>query len=176
MVVMDSMSKHSHFIPTHTTVTSAGCARLYLQNVWKLHGLPLSVLSDRGPQFIASFMHKLYRLLDVKIVASTAYHPQSDGQTEHINQELEQDLCIFVNERQDDWDEWLPMEEFAYNNHVHASTKHTPFFADTGCHPHMGFEPLQRDSNVEAMNDFASHMMDTLSEAREVERRHGTLL
>jgi hypothetical protein len=98
MVVMDSTSKHSHFVPTHTTVMSAGCAQLYLQNVWTLHGLPLSVLSDHGPQFIALFMCELYRLLDVKIVASTAYHPQSDGQTKHLNQELEQYLHIFMNE------------------------------------------------------------------------------
>jgi len=67
-------------------------------------------------------MCKLYCLLGIKIAASTAYHPQTDGQTEHVNQELEQYLCIFMNERQDDWDEWLPMAKFAYNNHIHSST------------------------------------------------------
>ena len=92
MVVVDLMGKHGHFIPTHTTVTALGSARLYLQHVWKLHGLPLSVVSDCGPQFIAQFMHELYRLLNIKIAASTAYCPQTDGQTEHVNQELEQYL------------------------------------------------------------------------------------
>jgi hypothetical protein len=110
-------------------------------------------------------MCELYRLLDVKIAALTSYHPKSNGQTEHINQELEQYLHIFVNERQDDWDEWLLMVEFTYNNHIHTSTKHTPFFADTGCHPRMGFEQIERGLNVEAVNNFASRMKDTLSKA-----------
>jgi hypothetical protein len=133
--------------------------------VWKLHGLPQSVLSDHGPQFVALFMCKLYRLLNVKITALTAYHPQSDSQTEHVNQELKQYLHIFVNEQQDDWDEWLPMAEFTYNNHVHASTRHTPFVADTGHHPHMGFEPVKSSLHVEAVNNFTNRMKDTLSKA-----------
>ena len=90
MVVVDSVSKRSHFILTHTTVTVLGLAQLYLQNVWKHHSLPRSTLSDQGTQFVAEFMHKLYCLLGITILASTAYHPQSDGQTEHVNQELEQ--------------------------------------------------------------------------------------
>jgi len=122
MMVVNSTSKHGHFIPTHTMVTALGSVRLYLQHVWKLHGLLLSVLSDCGPQFVSQFMHKLYRLLGIKVAASTAYHPQTDGQTECVNQELEQYLCVFVNERQDNWDKWLPMAEFAYNNHTHSST------------------------------------------------------
>ena len=71
-------------------------------------------------------MHELYHLLDIKVTASTAYHPQTDGQTECVNQELEQYLHIFMNERQDDWDNWLPMAEFTYNNHIHSSMQHTP--------------------------------------------------
>jgi len=121
MVVVNLTGKHGHFIPTHTTATALGSAQLYLQHVWKLHGLPLSVLSDCGPQFMSQFMCELYCLLSIKVTASTTYHPQTDGQTEHVNQELEQYLRVFVNERQDDWDEWLPMAEFAYNNHIHSS-------------------------------------------------------
>jgi len=102
MVVVDLTGKHGYFIPTHTTVTALGYAQLYLQQVWKLHGLPLSVLSDHSSQFVSQFMCKLYHILDIKITASTAYNPQMDGQTEHVNQELEQYLCIFMNERQDD--------------------------------------------------------------------------
>jgi transposase InsO family protein len=109
MVVVDSVTKCGHFVPTHTTVTALGSARLYLQHVWKLHGLPRFMVSDRGPQFVAEFMRKLYRLLGIKVSASTAYHPQSDGQTEHVNQEFEQYIRVFVNERQDDWDTLLPL-------------------------------------------------------------------
>jgi hypothetical protein len=166
MNVVDTLSKRAHFIPTHTTISAEGAARLYLQHVWKLHGLPTKMVSDRGTQFIAKFTKELYRLLGIKLAASTAYHPQTDGQTERINQELEQYLRIFTNERQGDWDELLPLAEFQYNNRVHASTRETPFMLDTGRHPRMGFEPHARPSRVEAANEFKERMASTLEEAR----------
>src|SRR6266699_5581046 len=79
MVVVDSVGKQSHFIETVTTVMAAGAANLYLRNVWKLHGLPRKVISDRGPQFVALFMKELFRLLGIEVASSTAYHPQTDG-------------------------------------------------------------------------------------------------
>ena len=132
MVVVDSVSKQGHFIPTHTMVTALGAAQLYLQHVWKLHGLLRSTLSDRGSQFIIKFMHELYCLLGSSILSSMAYHPQSDGQTRCMNQELKQYIHIFVNKHQDNWDTLLLLGEFAYNNHTHLSTQHSPFFMDTG--------------------------------------------
>ena len=98
MVVVDSVAKRVHFTPMHTMVTANGTVRLFLHYVWKLHGLPQSIVSDRGPQFVAEFMQELYRLLDITIALSTAYHPQTDGQMEQVNQELEQYLRLFVNE------------------------------------------------------------------------------
>jgi transposase InsO family protein len=166
MNVVDSVSKRAHFIPTNTTITAAGAARLFLHHVWKLHGLPRNVVSDRGVQFVREFTRELYRLLAIRIAASTAYHPQTDGQTERVNQELEQYLRIFVNERQDDWDDLLPMAEFQYNNHVHASTRQSPFMLDTGRHPRMGFEPHQPPSHLESVNEFKERMEESLSEAR----------
>ena len=115
MNVVNSVSKHAHFIPTNTTITAAGATHLFLHHVWKLHGLPQIVVLDRGVQFVHEFTCELYRLLGICITASTAYHPQTDHQTEHVNQELEQYLCLFMNERQDDWDDLLPMAEFQYN-------------------------------------------------------------
>ena len=117
MNVVDSVSEMSHFILTHTTITALGVACLFLTHVWKLHGLPRQVVSDWGPQFIAEFTWELYQLLRVKLAATTAYHPQGDGQAERVNQELEQYLQLFINERQGDWDELLPLAEFQYNNH-----------------------------------------------------------
>ncbi|GLB45156.1 putative integrase core domain containing protein [Lyophyllum shimeji] len=140
MVVVDSVGKRAHFIPTHTTCTAMGAANLYRKHVWKLHGLPDAFISDRGPH------------------TSTAYHPQSDGQTEHVNQELEQYLRVFCNERQDDWDDLLPEAEFQYNNHVHSATKYTPFMLDTGRNPRMGFEPRPLNSNNETANEFFERM------------------
>jgi len=75
-----------------------------------------------GPQFVASFTKKLYRLLGIRLFSSTAWHPQMDGQTECVNQELDQFLCLFVNERQNDWYDLLPITEFQHNNYVHSAT------------------------------------------------------
>ena len=128
MVVVDSVTKHSHFVSTITTLTATGTAQLYLQHVWKHHRLPRRVVSDRGPQFVAEFTKELYRLLGIKLAATTAYRPQGDGQTaERVNQELEQYLRLFVNQRQNDWDDLLPLAEFQYNNHVHTATQNVPF-------------------------------------------------
>ena len=99
MTVVDSVSKRAHFIPTHTMVITEGAVRLFLYQVWKLHGLPKYVVSDCRPQFVAHFTSELYRLLGIKLASSTAWHPQTDGQTEHVNQELYQYLRLFVNER-----------------------------------------------------------------------------
>jgi transposase InsO family protein len=97
MNVVDSVTKRAHFVPTHTTINAEGAARLYLREVWKHHGTPRVVLSDRGPQFAAGFTRELYKLLGIKLATSTAYHPQTDSQTEHVNQELEGYLRIFTS-------------------------------------------------------------------------------
>jgi len=112
MTVIDSVSKRVHFVPTHTMVTVEGAARLFLHHVWKLHSLPKRVVLDRGPQFVASFTKELYRLLGIRLFSSTAWHPQTDGQMECINQELNQFLCLFVNKQQNDWYDLLPIAEF----------------------------------------------------------------
>jgi len=171
MCTVDSVGKRGHFIPTNTTCTARGAAELYLRNVWKLHGLPTNVVSDRGSQFVAEFMRELYRLLDIKMSPSTAYHPQSDGQTERLNQEMEQYVRLFTNERQDNWDELLPLAEFSYNNHVHSATQHTPFVLDTGRNPRMGFEPNVEPSRNEAVNEFVDRMKSTLEEAKSALRK-----
>jgi hypothetical protein len=119
MNVIDCIGKCTHFIPTHTKITAEGTMHLYLREVWKHHGLPRSVISDRGLQFVGEFTCKLYRLLGIKLAPSMAYHLQTNGQTKCVNQEMEQYMHIFVNKCQDDWDELLPMGKFAYNNHVH---------------------------------------------------------
>ena len=166
MNIVDLVSKQSHFLPTNTTVTALGAARLYLTHIWKHHSLPKQVVSDRGLQFIAKFTQELYRLLGIKLAATTAYHPQGDGQTERVNQELEQYLRLFVNKQQDDWDDLLPLAEFQYNNHIHSATQQTPFMLDTGRHPQMGFEPGRTDSRVETVNEFKDRMEKSLEEAK----------
>jgi hypothetical protein len=98
-------------------------------------------------------------------LATMVHHPQADGQTECVNQELEQYLWIFINECQDDWDELLPMTKFQYNNHIHSSTQQTPLFLDSEWHPHMGFESSP-PSWLETVNEFMDRMQSALTEAR----------
>jgi len=92
MTVVDLVSKQAYFIPTHTTVIVKGAAWLFLHQVWKLHGLPKYVVSDHRPQFVARFTRELYCFLGIKLASSTAWHPQTNGQTERVNQELDQYL------------------------------------------------------------------------------------
>jgi len=166
MTVVDSVSKRAHFIPTHTMVTVEGAARLFLYQVWKLHGLPKHIVLDRGPQFVACFTQELYRLLGIKLASFTAWHPQTDRQTERVNQELDQYLWLFVNERQDNWYNLLPMVEFQHNNYVHFATQQPPFLLDTGRVPRMGFEPQQNHSDLEMVNKFTERMRAAIDEAK----------
>ena len=166
MVVVGSMTKRSHFMSTVTTLSATGTAQLYLQHIWKHHGLPKRVVSDRGPQFIVEFTKELYQLLRVKLAATTVYHPQGDGQMERINQELEQFLHFFINQRKDNWDDLLPFAEFQYNNHIHSATQNVPFFLDTGWIPCMGFKLNQHWSHIESINKFKERMEDTLKEVK----------
>src|SRR5882672_10509108 len=165
MVVVDRLSKRTHVIPTISDVTAAGVAKLFRDHVWKLHGLPEEVIRDQGTQFVSNFTRSLSQLLGIRVAASTAYHLQTDSQTERVNQEVEQFLRLFVNQQQDDWYEWLAIAEFAYNDRIHASTRSSPFMMDTGQNPRLGIEPL-RESRLETLNDFASRMDAATKEAR----------
>jgi len=144
----------------------AKAARLFLHQVWKLYGLPKCVISDCGPQFIARFTRELYYLLEIKLASSTAWYPQTDGQTERVNQKLDQYLWLFVNKRQDDWYDLLPMAEFQHNNHVHSTTQQPPFLLDTGQLPRMGFELRQNPSGLETVNEFTERMRTVIDEAK----------
>jgi len=171
MTVVDLVSKQVYFISTYMTVTAEGAARLFLHQVWKLHGLPKCIISDRRPQFVARFTKELYHLLGIKLASSTVWHPQTDGQTEHVNQELDQYLWLFVNKRQDDWYDLLPMAEFQHNNYVHSATQQPLFLLDTGRLPHMGFEPRQNPSGLETVNEFTERIRTAIEEAKSVIRK-----
>src|SRR5258705_4165124 len=165
LVVVDRLSKWIHAIPTVTSLDSAGVAQLFLEHVWCHHGLPEEVISGRGPAFISNFSRDLTTLLGVKLTPSTSYHPQTNSQTEHINQEIEAYLWVFMSHQQDDWADWLPLAEFVYNNKVHSATCQTPFKLDAGQHPHLGVEPM-RTSTIEAADAFTRQLGHTQEEAK----------
>ena len=138
LVVCDRLFKMTYFVATIEGTSAEELARLFRDNVWKLHGLPESVVSDRGPQFAAELTKELNRMLRIKTKLSTTFHPQMDGQTERMNQELEQYLRFFIKHRQKDWPEWLAAAEFVINNKVHMVTKVLPFMANYGKEMRMG--------------------------------------
>src|SRR5260221_7091857 len=165
LVVVDCLSKQIHTVPTVTSLDSAGVARLFLEHVWCHHRLLEEVISDHGPAFMSNFSRELAALLGVKLTPSTSYHPQTDGQMECMNQEIEAYLRVFVSHRQDDWADWLPLAEFAYNNKVHAATCQTPFKLNAGQHPCLGVEPM-RTLTVEAADTFVRRLDHAQEEAK----------
>ena len=103
LVVCDQLTKMAHFIPMTEKTLAEGLAVLFRDHVWKLHELPESIISDRGAQFVAGLMKELNEMLGIETKLSTAFHPQTDKQTERANQELEQYLRMFVDYRQEQW-------------------------------------------------------------------------
>jgi len=164
LVVYDRLSKIAHFVATTEGTSAEGLARLFRDNVWKLHGLPESVVSDRGPQFAAGLTKELNRMLGIKTKLSTAFYPQTDGQTEQMNQELEQYLRFFVEQRQKDWLEWLALAEFAVNNKTHTATKVSPFMANYRRELRMGGD-IRKKGKVESAMEFVERMKKVHEEA-----------
>jgi len=142
-----------------------GLARLFRDNIWKLHRLPESIVSDRGPQFIAGIMQELNRMLGIESKLSMAFHPQTNGQTERVNQELEQYLRMFIDHRQEQWPDWLGMAEFVYNNKMHSSTKVLPFKANYGQDPRMEFE-MRRKGKYKGAEKFVTKIKEIQEEAK----------
>ena len=122
VVWVDKLSKKAIYAPTQTTITAPELASLMYREVVRHHGVPKSIISDRDPLFTSHFWRSLWELTGTKLNMSTAYHPQSDGQTERQNRTLEQYLRAHVNYHQNDWDKYLTSAEIAYNNSVNALT------------------------------------------------------
>ena len=139
--------------------------KLFRDNVWKLYGLPESVISDRGPQFAAGLTKELNKMLGIETKLSTAYYPQTDGQTERTNQKLEQYLRMYVNHRQNNWSEWLAMAEFAFNNKMHTATKTSPFQVNYERKLRMSFDIRKKGKNKKA-EEFAREIKERHEEAR----------
>jgi len=165
LVVVDWLTKMVYFIPTTEKTLVEGLARLFRDNVWKLYGLLESIISDRGPQFVARLMRELNGILGIESKLLTAFHPQTDRQTERVNQELEQYLRMFIDHRQEQWPKWLGTAEFAYNNKVHSSTQMTPFKANYGQDPRMGFKERKK-RKYKGAKKFIEKIKEIQEEAR----------
>ena len=165
LVMVDRLTKMVHLAPTTTTCTAERTARLFFDNVVRLHGVPKNVVSDRGPQFGGKFWGALGTLLNMRVNLSTAYHPQTDGQTERVNRTLGDMLRNFVTRSPAAWDTYLSAAEFAMNNAVNRSTNHSPFFLNYGFNPAL---PIWRelDLPVPAAKVFAKSFVSRIEEAK----------
>jgi hypothetical protein len=163
-VFANTGSKAIHIEPVHMEINAEGVAKLLRDRVIRYHGVPEKIISDRDKRYSGNFMTELSKLLGIQLNTSTAYRPQTDGQTERSNQEIEQYLRIFINYHQTDWSDWLALAEFTYNDKINASTKTTPFFSMYGQHPWKGVEPIYKTKSEHAKN-FASRMQKVRDEA-----------
>ena len=169
---VDRLTKYVHLCPTTSTVDAQGSAQLYIENIFRLHGLSSSIVCDRDTRFTSKFFREVFNRLDTQLCFSTANHPQSDGSTERMNRVIEDILRAFVNHRQNNWDELLPLCEFAINDLQQGSTGDTPFFLNYGYHPRTPADSLApsglgaTDDWLEARNESIKFAQDALISAQ----------
>lgn len=170
VVFVDRFSKMVHAVPCTMEHGARDFARLFFRHVFRLHGMPTSIISDRDPRWTSHFWEALFSMLGTRLKMSTAFHPQTDGQSESTNRIVQQVLRVLVNERNIDWDECLPAAEFAINNAVHTSTQMTPFEVCQGRKPltPMALTHKTTESAVPA----AAHWVQRQAEVLELVRKN----
>lgn len=142
-VVVDRLTKYAHFLAIKHPYTAATIAQTFMDNVVKLHGLPQSIVTDRDTIFVSSFWKELFKLYQVNLKLSSAYHPQTDRQTERVNQCVEMFLRCAVQDSRTTWKAWLSLAELWYNSSYHSSIGCSPFKALYGYEPNVGATPTR---------------------------------
>lgn len=157
LVVCDRLTRASRFIPCNESMTASELAWLFIDRIFRYHGLPDLIISDQGSLFVSDFWKALTAHPSIDLRYSTAYHPRTDGLTERTNQTLETYIRAYCSCQQDDWVDYLPLSEFVFNIAENASTKQTPFFANIGYHP--TFTPQLADiCTVPAADELAQRL------------------
>jgi hypothetical protein len=184
LTVVDRCTKMVHLIKCDEHVNAVEFQQLMQDHVFSKHGLPLDMIHDRDPRFTGHFCKSVCNLLKLHQSVTSAYHPQSDGQTERMNRTIEQVLRAHAAQYSEEWDKNLSMVEFAMNNSVHAGLKHTPFFLNFGLHPvtpimleaiKLTKESISKDTSkcpsakhyLLAREEAFKHAMNHLSKARD---------
>lgn len=172
MVVVDKLSKRPVYIPTHTTATAEDTAKLFFNNVIRYYGIPSTIISDRDPKFTSKFWSALTSLMKIKTAMTTAHRAQADGQTERQNRTLEDSLRCSISYHGNDWNEYLPMIEYAHATLVSSSSKLSPFFVDTGRKPKNPLSSVDNGepvtvSRVEYASRFVHHRQEVIERARQ---------
>jgi hypothetical protein len=177
LVIVCRLTKMALFVPTVTTLTAKGLARLFMEKVFSKHGTPINIVSDRGSKFTSKVWRDFNKALSIKQSLSTAFHPETDGQTERVNSSPELYLQAHVNYDQDDWAKWLPLAEFAYNNATHSATGVLLFFANYGRHPTFDVKVQlvtnkQLGVQMSKLHDLHEHIKGKMAIAQEVYKRY----
>ncbi|GMF63097.1 unnamed protein product [Phytophthora fragariaefolia] len=160
VVFVDRLSKMAHLAAVPDTIDGEGTATLFLDRVFRQHGLPEAVVSDRGPRFTGKFWTSIFAVLGTRLDMSTAEHPQTDGRTERVNRVVEDVLRSICAETPKRWSAMLPLVEFALNNAVHASTGYTPFYVNGLSHPRVQLTPPRPGSGLSGGGEFAERLAD----------------
>ena len=179
LVIIDRLLKMVHYKPVKVTIDAPVIGEVIINVVVQHHGLPNSIISDRGAIFTSKFWSSLCYFLGIKWRLSIVFHPQTDGQTERQNSTMEAYLRAFVNFEQNDWARLLPMAEFAYNNAKNASTGHTPFELNCGYHPRVSYEedvdPRSQSRSADELSSELRELMivcqENLHHAQELQKR-----
>jgi hypothetical protein len=174
MITDHDCSKAALFFPCKETITAEEVAELYAKHVFPHYGIPCRVISDRDPRFTGWFTMTLCAKLGIKQNLSTAYHPQTDGQSERTNQWLEQYLRIFGNYSQSDWANWLPLAQFVHNSWMNETTKQTPFnLLIEGLpvsHYPMTEEQMTKDDRMDRIHEMRSRAQEAIAKAQDIMR------
>ena len=165
-VIVDRLTKMCRFIPTKKTVKTPELARLFVENIYRLYGLPANIVSDRDRKFDSHFWRAIFERLDTMLNLSTADHPETDGQTERVNQVLEDMLRAYVSKRQSSWEDYLPILEFAYNSAKHVTTGFSPFMLMYGFQPRAPVTVGLANEKIHEVKNFLQDHMDMLRVAR----------
>ena len=165
LVFTDKLTKMLRLAACPQQLSAEHAASLFIEHVFRHHGLPHRLLSDQGPQFTSTFWKHVFSALRTKVINSTPYYPQGNGQVERANRTIVEGLRAFVNSRKDDWQQYLHLFEFAYNNTVHSVTKTTPFFLNYGRHPTTVASLLNPELPPDLYNGDASKFLSDLHSA-----------
>lgn len=164
---VDRLSRRVHFIPSHTTDTATDVASSFFGNIFKLHGLPDSIVSDRDPKFTSNFWKELMKPCGIRCQMSSSHHPQTDGASEFMNRMVENYLRCFCSIRQENWDVLLPAAEFAYNSAESRDLSASPFGIDLGWKPKSPIDDLHKQAvPFESVNEFKTQLRAALEGAQ----------
>jgi len=166
LVIVDRFSKMIRLIRTNKTLNSTALVRQCWDNVWKDFGVPRIIISDRGPQFASKFTKAHNESLGISTSLTTAYHPQSDGQSERMIQEVQKTLRMYVNHFQNDWSPKIAMVEFAINDTTKSSTGHTPFQLVLGFNPNPGTIPHEIPTKIPSIEEFLEGLQKARDQAK----------